>query len=127
LFIDFSFYDFCKFWKDEENKIIVIDSSEKLLELNNTDPFKEFLSVLINDKWRIIFTSRNSYLEDLNYQFIEIYNVAPLNININNLDLEELRLVSEKYSFSLPKDEKLQELIRNPFYLNEYLKFYDED
>jgi hypothetical protein len=26
----------------------------------------------------------------------------------------------------LPKDNKLLELIRNPFYLNEYLKFYKD-
>ena len=99
---------------------------KKLLDLKNHDPFKEFLSILIKDKWKIIFTTRNNYLEDLNYQFFEIYNIAPLNISVNNLELEELSKISEGHSFSLPKDEKLLELIRNPFYLNEYLKFYKD-
>ena len=123
LYTDFSFYDFTQVYKCEETKIVVIDSAEKLLDLKNHDPFKEFLSVLIKDKWKIIFTTRNNYLEGLNYQFFEIYNIAPLNISINNLELEKLSKISEEHSFSLPKDEKLLELIRNPFYLNEYLKF----
>lgn len=126
LFVDFSFYDFVKAHKDEKNKIIVIDSSEKLLDLKNSDPFKEFLSVLIKDTWKIIFTTRDNYLDDLNYQFFEIYNIAPLNIGVNNLELKELSTISDEHSFSLPKDEKLLELIRNPFYLNEYLKFYND-
>jgi hypothetical protein len=99
---------------------------ERLLDLKNHDPFKEFLLVLIKEKWKIIFTTRDNYLEDLNYQFFEIYNVAPLNISINNLELKELSKIPEEHSFSLPKDNKLLELIRNPFYLNEYLKFYKD-
>lgn len=126
LFIDFSFYDFANAHRDFKGKTIVIDSSEKLLELKSIDPFKEFLSVIIKDGWKVIFTTRDSYLEDLNYQFFEIYNIAPLNIGINNLELMELDKISEEYSFILPKDEKLLELIRNPFYLNEYLKFYTD-
>jgi len=126
LYADFSFYDFAEAHKDEKNKIVVIDSSEKLLDLKNYDPFKEFLSVLIKDEWKIIFTTRDNYLEDLNYQFFEIYNIAPLNISVNNLELKELSNISEEHSFSLPKDEKLLELIKNPFYLNEYLKFYKD-
>jgi len=126
LFKDFTFYDFIEANRDYNNKIIVIDSAEKLLDLNNSDPFREFLSVLIKDKWQIIFTTRNHYLENLNYDFFEIYNIVPLNININNLEQEELITLSEKYFFLLPKDEKLLDLIKNPFYLNEYLKFYTE-
>lgn len=126
LFIDYSFYDFVEALKDEEEKIFVIDSSEKLLDLKNSDPFKEFLSLLINSGWRIIFTTRDNYLEDLNYQFFEIYKIAPLNIGVTALKLEDLNTISKEQLFALPNDEKLLELIKNPFYLNEYLKFYDD-
>lgn len=108
-------------------KIIVIDSAEKLLDLDNIDPFKEFISALVDDKWKIIFTTRDNYLGDLNYQFLEIHKLAPLNINIRILDSKELQKIAAEHSFSLPKDEKLIELIKNPFYLNEYLKFYDSE
>jgi len=127
LFNDYSFYNFVKAYKEKETKIIIIDSAEKLLDLRNKDPFKEFLAELIKDNWKIIFTTRNNYLEQLNYQFFEVYNIAPLNINVKNIELKELNLISDKYEFSLPRDNKLLELIRNPFYLNEYLKYYNPD
>ena len=127
LFLNFSFYNFTEAHKAQKNKVIVIDSAEKLLDLKNSEPFKEILTVLVRDEWKIIFTTRDNYLEDLNYQFFEIYNIAPLNIRVNNLELKELRAVSDSYNFSLPTDEKLLELIRNPFYLSKYLKFNGTD
>jgi len=107
--------------------VIVIDSAEKLLDIKNTDTFKTFLSRAINDKWKIIFTSRNMYIKDLNNEFLDLYNMLPKNIHIDNLTLNELEQLAEEYKFILPKDFKLIELIRNPFYLNEYLKHYQEN
>lgn len=124
LFESFNLQDFIKAHKDEKNKVVVIDSAEKLLDLQNTDPFKEFLAVLIQDSWKIIFTTWNNYLEDLNNRFIEIHNIVPLNLNIQNLSQKELENLSRSYNFILPDDHKLLELIKNPFYLNEYLRFY---
>lgn len=119
--------EFLKAHEGEADKTIVIDSAEKLLDLNNTDPFKELLSVLLKAEWKIIFTTRDNYLEDLNFEFFEIYKITPLNINIRDLTLEELNAFSDRYHFSLPRDEKLLELIRNPFYLGEYLKSSKEN
>lgn len=124
LLTDFSFQEFVDAHKDDSNKIIVIDSAEKLLYLKNTDPFKEFLRILIKNKWRIIFTTRNDYLEVLNTDFSEIHGIIPTNLKISSLSSEELDSISDQYGFSLPKDEKLTALIQNPFYLNEYLRFY---
>jgi hypothetical protein len=118
--------DFVDAHEKEKQKIIIIDSSEKLLELNNTDPFKEFLRTFISNNWKIIFTTRDNYLEDLNYHFFEIYEIVPLNLKITNIELLELEKLSQQFSFLLPADRKLIELIRNPFYLNEYLKFNKE-
>lgn len=124
LFKEYVLQDFIDSHKDEINKIVVIDSAEKLLDLTNTDPFKEFLAALIKNKWQIIFTTRNNYLEDLNYQFIEIYQITPGNFEVQNLDPTELAEISRTNKFNLPEDGKLLELIKNPFYLNEYLRFY---
>lgn len=122
LFNNFRFSDFIQAHQSFGSKIIVIDSAEKLLDLDNQDPFKEFISVIIKEGWRIIFTTRRIYLEDLNTQFLEIHGILPRNIPIPDMELTELANFSEQYGFSLPKDDKLQELIRRPFYLNEYLK-----
>lgn len=126
IFGDFGLRDFLDVHKDKERKTIVIDSAEKLLDLKNTDPFKELLSAIVEDNWKVIFTTRDTYLKDLNYQFFEIYKIVPLNIGIGPLEQEELITISNRNAFTLPKDKKLLELIRNPFYLNEYLKFYKD-
>ncbi len=126
-FKNFNFQDFIDAHKEDNRKIIIIDSAEKLVDLKNIDPFKEFLSILIENNWKIIFTTRDNYLGDLNYQFFEIYKIAPLNINLQNLEQTELNSLTDKYSFQLPQDEKLLELIKNPFYLKEYLKYYQVD
>ncbi|WP_059369241.1 AVAST type 4 anti-phage nuclease Avs4 [Treponema endosymbiont of Eucomonympha sp.] len=126
LFPDVGFLPFIDFYKNAQTKIIVIDSSEKLLELTDTEPFKEFLSELLKNKWRVVFTTRDNYLEDLNYQFFEIFNIVPRNIRIEQLSIAELEDIAKKEAFTLPDDEKILELIRIPFYFNEYLRFYDE-
>jgi len=126
-FKNFDFKEFIEAHEDDKEKIIVIDSAEKLLDINNTDPFKEFLQVVLDNKWKVIFTTRDNYVDVLITEFSEIYGILPININIQNLTDEELIELAEKYNFNLPADQKLFELIRNPFYLNEYLKYYNEN
>jgi len=126
IFDNYNLTDFLNIHRNIKHKIIVIDSAEKLLDLKNTDPFNEFLTEIVKNNWKVIFTTRDVYLKDLNYQFFEIYHITPLNIGIRVLEKDELITISQKQSFTLPKDEKLIELIKNPFYLNEYLKFYKE-
>ena len=65
LFPNTGFKAFVEAHQDEQTKIVVIDSAEKLLDFTNQDPFKEFLSAFIRNGWTIIFTTRNNYLEDL--------------------------------------------------------------
>lgn len=123
----FSFRDFVRAYRGNSDLTIVIDSAEKILDLKNTEPLKEFLSVSIENKWKIVFTTRDNYLDDLNYPFFEIYKVTPTNINLPILGIDELSVLSKTYKFSLPKNERLLEIIRIPFYLSEYLKYYRED
>lgn len=123
-FKNLTFLDFLNFHKEINDKIIVLDSSEKLLDLKNEEPIKEFISTLMKYNWKIIFTTRNNYLETLNYRFAEIYKISPLRISIENLNEEELENIALENDFNLPKDKKLKELIKNPFYLSQYLKYY---
>lgn len=127
LFHLYSLQDFLDAHKEEPQKIIVIDSAEKLLDLKNSDPFKELFSSLLSNGWKLIFTTRDNYLEDLNYNFFEIYKVTPSNIGLQNLGADDLTDLSTQYGFLLPEDAKLLDLIRNPFYLREYLRIHKED
>lgn len=127
LFNNFTLQDFLSTHEQETIKIIVIDSAEKLLDLKNTDPIKEFLHALISNNWKIILTARSNYISDLELQFLDYYQIKPTKFFINNLNHEELKSIAQKYNFQLPKDQKLLNLITNPFYLNEYLNFYKKD
>nr|WP_308743372.1 AVAST type 4 anti-phage nuclease Avs4 [uncultured Anaerocolumna sp.] len=127
LFKDTTLQEFLQVCADDENKVLIIDSAEKLLDLKYTDPFKQFLSSFIRNNWKIVFTTRDTYLEDLNYQFIEIHQIIPRNYDIQNLTYDELLDLAAVYNFELPVDDKIVELIKNPFYLNEYLRFYQKD
>lgn len=115
---------FLEFYKDIDNKVIVIDSAEKLLDVENEDPFKYFISTLIKNNWKIIFTTRNNYVDNLYFQFIRIFNINPLYLEVKKLNREDLNDISCKNNFVLPEESKLLELISIPFYLNEYLKIY---
>lgn len=118
------FQDFVNAHKEISKKTIIIDSAESLLNLKNTEPFKEFLAILTKNNWKIIFTTRDNYLENINSDFFEMYKIQPSNFRIENLTQSELQQLAETNSFVLPSDEKILNLIRNPFYLNKYLKFY---
>lgn len=125
MFGEYNLQNFIEAHKGEGKKLVVIDSAEKLLDLENTDPFKEFVSALIKNEWKIIFTARSNYLSDLDMQFIDQYQVKPVKFYIETLSEEELIDCSQAYNFNLPTDTKLLELLKNPFYLNEYLKLYN--
>ena len=125
-FTNCSLQDFIDFHSNDDFKIIVVDSSEGLLDLKNKEPFKEFFSSIRDNGWKIIFTVRFNFLQDLILEFIDNFEVEPQNLEVQNLKLQALKQYSTKYKFNLPENEKLIELIKNPFYLNEFLKFYKD-
>ena len=126
LFGQYSFKKFIDIHEQDKEKIIIVDSAEKILDLNNHEPFKEFFQTLIEQKWKVIFTTRYTYLNDLYYHFSQL-NIIPFIVNVENLNIEDLHILSDSYKFNLPQDEKLLGLIKNPFYLNEYLANYSNE
>lgn len=120
----YTFQDFIQLHGDQKDKYVVIDSAEKLSDLENLDMFKELLAGLIKAQWTIIFTTRFSYLDDLRFQLTEIYRVNYSEVHIKNLSYDELEQLAELHDFELPSNERLLKLLGNPFYLNEYLLHY---
>ncbi len=120
-----SLSDFVAFHRNALKKYVVIDSAEKLSDLGNRDPFNQFLKELSSNGWKIIFTTRYSYLDDLKYLLSQIYKVPYRVIDIEVLSPGNLRLLSAHNSFILPKETKFLAMLRNLFYLNEYLRYYD--
>lgn len=124
-FGEFMLSDFLRAHEAEELKTVVIDSAEKLADLEDQDAFKEFLAALIKNKWRIVFTTRHSYLDDLNFQLVEVYRLPFAVITVGDLSAEDLNKLAQDYGFNLPSDPKLLKLIENLFYLDEFLALYN--
>ena len=120
----FTLSDFVKEHQDTDEKYLVIDSAEKLSDIEFKEVFQEFLSTLQSNNWKIIFTTRHSYLDDLMFQFGEFYQVSCQPVEIDRLNSDELVAISNKYDFNLPNNERLLELLQTPFYLSEYLQNY---
>jgi hypothetical protein len=116
--------DFINEHKDIRTKYVIIDSAEKLSEVEDQDVFRQFLSDLLENGWSVIFTVRHSYLDDLRFQLKEIYDTSFSSVNIPDLSPEELEKVANEHSFSLPRNERLANFLMTPLYLGEYLENY---
>ncbi|EOC5643647.1 AVAST type 4 anti-phage nuclease Avs4 [Vibrio vulnificus] len=119
--------DFIEAHEGADNKTVVIDSAEHLISLENTAPIKEYLSSLIKAKWRVWFTTRNAYLDDLVFQLYEVYKISFKPIHLENLNEDTLFELAKKHDFVIPDDKKFKVLILTPFYLREYLRHYQEN
>ncbi|MDX2270487.1 MAG: AVAST type 4 anti-phage nuclease Avs4 [Cyanobacteriota bacterium] len=119
--------DFIGAHEGADNKTVVIDSAEHLLALENTDPIKEYLSNLIKAGWRVWFTTRNTYLNDLIFQLYEVYKISFKSVHLENLNEYTLFELAKKHNFVIPVDKRLKALILTPFYLREYLKHYQDN
>ncbi|HAT1881200.1 TPA: ATP-binding protein [Legionella pneumophila] len=110
--------------KDIPEKYIIFDSAEKFLEVEDKNVFQLFLTELVENDWKIIFTIRHSYLDDLRFQLEEYCGANFRSLNIPFLTHEELTKIAETKGFNLPKNARLMGLLQTPLYLNEYLKNY---
>lgn len=119
--------DFIEAHSEEKNKIIVFDSSEHISDFENQEPLTNFLSLLIENSWSILFTTRLNYLDDLKFQFLNVFRVKFQDYRIEKISINQLQELSENHSFTIPQNIRMKEILRNLFYLDEYLKFYDND
>lgn len=126
IFGELALSDLIKEYADIETKYFVIDSAEKLSDIENREVFQIFLSTLLESGWKIIFTVRYNYLDDLKFQLKELYRTSFQSLNIPDLSAEELKEMSGAYNFQLPQNDRLCRLLQVPLYLNEYLQSYEE-
>lgn len=122
---NFSFAQFIDAYKSEANKLFIIDSAEKLAELVNTDVLQQLIQSLKNEKWTIVFTTRECYLSDLKFHIKHSYQLPCEVESISHISDETLRALSVDYNFKLPDNSKFKDRIKNLFYLSEYLGEYD--
>jgi len=122
---DFTLSDFVTAHTGIDRKYVIIDSAEKLSDIEDTSAFQELLSELLINQWSVVFTTRFSYVRDLGFRFVEVYRVTFESLIIDNLSSRELSNLSIKYDFNLPTNARMLELLQNPFHLGEYLRHYE--
>jgi hypothetical protein len=117
-------FDFINEHKGIHPKYVIIDSAERLSEVEDQDVFRLFLSDLLENGWSVIFTVRYGYLDDLRFQLKEVYNSSFSSVNVPDLAPEELEKIANDHGFSLPRNDRLVSLLMTPLYLSEYLQNY---
>ncbi|WP_073552104.1 AVAST type 4 anti-phage nuclease Avs4 [Elizabethkingia meningoseptica] len=121
---NFTINQFIKSYESESHKIFIIDSAEKLSELSNNEILNNLIQTLIENDWNLIFTTRYSYLNDLSFHIKENYQLACNIIDIQSININELKEISNTNNFSLPNNLNFLERLTNLFYLQEYIKYY---
>ncbi|MDU7412315.1 MULTISPECIES: AAA family ATPase [Anaerococcus] len=125
---NFTMKQFNNIFNNVDDKCIVIDSSEKLFELESLEVFNEFLSTFIKNSWKVIFTVRKDYLEDLENIILSKHTNIESNVEtifINELTEDSIIEISDDNDIKLPSDSNLLNLIKNPFYFSEYLNLHN--
>lgn len=120
-----SLNEFREFFKNYEEKFILIDSAELIGTLKNQSVINEFLKLMIQDSWKIIFTSRTNYSDSLNLNLKVNFNFKVDIINVKELSLDELSELFKENKLKLPNNVKFKKSLQNLFYLNAYFSHSD--
>ena len=100
-------------------KLCIIDSAEKVFTMKHQDTLNQAIQSLLAHGWKLLITIRSSYLA--NFINLIIRTSAVNEIRVPALSEQALVELERTYSFSLPANAKLRDLLRNLFYLNMYL------
>lgn len=119
--------EFIEYHKLVNKKFFVIDSAEKLHDLEDDETYLNVLNKLLENEWTIVYTVRNQFVEPLSYVISDNFNIVPLKIEVDSIQSEVLEELAKSHNFKVPASSRLQELICIPFYLNEYLTNYEEN
>ncbi len=107
------------------DKIIFIESLEKILELETNRAFLDFLLLISNHpEWKIVATTRNYAIQQIIMNFISEYAIKYDVIEINEFSKEQIDEFIEKIPSlkSLNCNKEILQLVKNPFYLSSIYK-----
>lgn len=122
----YSVTQFIHLYQNDEKKIFVIDSAERIQEIEDTTPLTNLLRLLNDNGWSIVFTVRNNYLKDLCEDLRNTYSLDYTSLSLDNISEEELINYAQKLSIKLPSNNDLRLRLCNLFYLNIYAKYHEE-
>ena len=123
---NYTLSQFLEAYKNEQTKIFVIDSAEKLAEISDFDVIRDLIQALVGQGWSIIFTTRYVYLNDLTFCIKEVFQIPFEVCNVSLLESDELASIATNFRFQLPSNLKFLDRLRNLFYLREYILYYQD-
>ncbi|TCZ81091.1 hypothetical protein E0485_02090 [Paenibacillus albiflavus] len=118
-FGDYTFEDFLSMFNNDDKKIFVIDSVEKVFTMNNKDVLKDIIWLLVSHGWKIIFTIRTVYKDNLINYVLRLSEYQEY--EVKDITIRQLEAICSQHTLRMPTDEKLKTLLCNLFYLQIYI------
>lgn len=118
-FGDYTFENFLSMFNNDDKKIFVIDSVEKVFTMNNKDVLKDIIWLLVNHGWKIIFTIRTVYKDNFINYVLRLSEYQEY--EVKDITISQLEHIFSRHTISLPIDNKIKILLCNLFYLQIYM------
>lgn len=116
---EYSYVGFRDVFDGFANKIVIIDSAEKLTEIENRMVLQLLLEGLNEKGWQFIFTCKSNTYDEIR-SLLRDLKVSVEDVSVDALQEEELCKFGKKYHIDLPQNEKVFQQLRIPFYLARY-------
>lgn len=116
----YSLADYSSYFEGFTKKIIIIDSAEKLLDIDNVSPIRIFVEHLKNRGWLFLFTCKENSITELTDKIAIEYDIDFESITIEPEEESYIVDFAKEHNIHLPQDSKLLREIRIPFYFARY-------
>ncbi len=122
---NYSLSDFKRFYAGHAAKILIVDAAEKLLDCDSIVAQLVF-DELEKEDWIFVFTCKSNSFKEMQEK-LKAYTIEAECINVELVSEEELNDIHKKYGLPLPKNEKVRQQIKIPFYLARYCELNDAE
>ena len=116
--------EFLNLYHDTPAKVFVIDSAERLQEIDDNEPIYNLLKYLAGNGWSLVFTVRNVYWGDLCDDLKMTYRLDYETFSIDTISEAELDRYADELQITLPKNKNFKQRLCNLFHLRFYLQYY---
>ncbi len=115
-------FQFHNFYDKQSEKIICIDSAEKICFLENQDILTNFLIECIQNGWKIFLGVTIHSYKEVQYYIEQVLQKEYYAIEIETIPMEKLEKIFHTNHLILPKSKMTLQLLQIPFYLKEYIQ-----
>ena len=116
---DYTYVGFRDFYQGYTTKILVIDSAEKLTEIENKTILQIVIEGLAECGWQFVFTCKSNSVDEIRVLMREML-VGVEVVNVERISEESLQEIGKKIEIQLPDNAKLLRQLQIPFYFARY-------